>query len=383
MVDMGVVHCQGLLDGWQGLASTKEKVTYLHRAVQQRYREVDRIAIATYDVACDTVKTYLDSTLHGSPLKQYQVKLSGVPSLLRLKNERRSRIINDLRHLGEGAAHHTQQLRRYGFLASYTIPMYIEEHFLGFVFFNSRKHHAFNDSNLSYLEMIAQLLTMMLGAELQQVETLRGALKTATYFSHHRDPETGAHLERMARISRLIAAELAKEQGYSDEFVEDIFWFAPLHDIGKIAIPDEILLKPGALSDAEFERMKEHTLKGREIIHKMLTNFSIRNERNVEMMSNIAMYHHEKIDGSGYPHGLLGEAIPLEARIVAVADVFDALVSERPYKRAWRNEEAFAELQGMAGNKLDELCVAALLGNRDEIAQIQTLFRDERSYLGA
>lgn len=383
MTKTGVVYCHGLLDKLQEITTPREKLEYLHHSVRKRYREIDRIAIATYDSECDTIKTYLDSTDNENPLQHYQITLADVPSLLRLKNEKSSRIINDQSHLGENPTYHTRRLINHGFRASYTIPMYVEERFFGFVFFNSRQRYAFNEGNLAYLEMIAHLLTMMVGTALQQVETLRGALKTATYFSHHRDPETGEHLERMARFSRLIAADLAMRYDYTDEFVEDIFWFAPLHDIGKIAIPDEILLKPGRLSENEFERMKEHTGKGREIIHNMLNNFSIRNQQSINMMSNIAMYHHENIDGSGYPEGLTGEAIPLEARIVAVADVFDALVSRRPYKEAWSNDDAFSELEKLAGWKLDIECVDALCRNRTDVEQIQALFQDETLYLEA
>jgi HD-GYP domain-containing protein (c-di-GMP phosphodiesterase class II) len=380
MSDSSVVLCQGLLDGWQEIATPREKIEYLHKAVRQHYSAIHRISISTYDAECDTLKTYVDSTDNGSPLNHYQITLSSVASLERLKRDKRSRIINDFSRLGPGHSPHSRQIREHGFLASFTVPMFIEGRFLGFVFFNSRERDVFNEKNRAFLEMAAHLLTMIVGAGLQQLETLHGALKTATYFSHHRDPETGEHLERMARFSRMIARELACSHGYTDEFVEDIFWFAPLHDIGKIAIADEILLKPGKLTQEEFERMKEHTLKGREIIYNMLENFSIRNDRNVQMMSNIAMYHHENVDGSGYPCGLAGGDIPLEARIVAVADVFDALTSVRPYKQAWSNEEAFAELRQLGGWKLDPDCVEALWRNRDDVAQIQQMFRDEIDY---
>ncbi|MCW8839638.1 MAG: HD domain-containing protein [Gammaproteobacteria bacterium] len=380
MSSSSVVLYRGLLDGWQEVATPREKVRYLHRAVRERHSEVHRISVSTYDHECDILKTYVDSTDNGNPLSYHQVKLSNVASLNRLKRDKRSRIINDLSSL-RGGSEHLQKIRDTGgFLASFTVPMFVEGRFLGFVFFNSRERGVFNEQNQPFLELVAHLLAMVVGAGLQQLETLRGALKTATYFSHHRDPETGEHLERMARFSRLIARELARARGYNDEFVEDIFWFAPIHDIGKIAIADEILLKPGKLTPEEFERMKEHTLKGKEIIHNMLDNFSIRNDRNIEMVSNIAVYHHENVDGSGYPHGLKGEDIPLEARIVAVADVFDALTSERPYKKAWSNDEAYTELERLSGWKLDPVCVEALCCNRKEVEQIQQLFRDDLDY---
>jgi HD-GYP domain-containing protein (c-di-GMP phosphodiesterase class II) len=224
--------------------------------------------------------------------------------------------------------------------------------------------------------MIAHLLTSLLAAELNQITTLYGAMKTATQFTHHRDPETGMHLERMARYSRLIALRLGTAHSIDDEFVDRILRHAPLHDVGKITIPDRILLKPGSLTDEEFAEMKTHTTRGREIINTMLLNFNIKCLKDIDMIRNIVEYHHESIDGNGYPEGLVGKNIPLEARIVAVADVFDALTSVRPYKSAWSNASAFTELLRLSHFKLDPDCVAALLESQDEILYIQSGFAD-------
>lgn len=182
----------------------------------------------------------------------------------------------------------------------------------------------------------------------------------------------------MARYSRLIANELAPDYGWDDEHVERIFWCAPMHDIGKIAIPDQILLKPGKLTNDEFELMKEHTTKGRELIDTMADNFNFASSPCGNMLSDIVEYHHENIDGSGYPNGLSGNDIPIEARIIAAADVFDALTSERPYKKAWSNEDAFAELKSLTTWKLDRQCVDVLINNRNTVDEIQTTFKDEQ-----
>jgi len=123
--------------------------------------------------------------------------------------------------------------------------------------------------------------------------------------------------------------------------------------------------------------MKTHAVKGGEIISTMLNNFKMENENFSQILINIALYHHENIDGSGYPEGLKGDKIPVEARIVAVADVFDALTSERPYKQAWTNEQAYEELSLLANRKLDIRYVEAMIRKRDEIQEIQTCFRDE------
>jgi HD-GYP domain-containing protein (c-di-GMP phosphodiesterase class II) len=194
--------------------------------------------------------------------------------------------------------------------------------------------------------------------------------------THSRDPETASHLERMSRYTRLIAKELADKYHFDDPFIEHIYLFAPLHDLGKIKVPDRILLKPDKLTSEEFSVMKNHPSDGRELIDLLLENYGLNGVGYVEMLRNIANYHHEFVDGSGYPDGLKGEAIPIEARIVTVADVFDALTSERPYKKAWSNDEAYTKLQEMSGKQFDPECVQALLANKEEIEEIQRSFME-------
>jgi HD-GYP domain-containing protein (c-di-GMP phosphodiesterase class II) len=147
--------------------------------------------------------------------------------------------------------------------------------------------------------------------------------------------------------------------------------------MGKIGIPDNILRKPGRLDDSEFDVMKTHPGKSREIVDAVLKDLSLGTFGHVDILRNIAEYHHGAIDGSGYPKGLKGDEIPIAARISAVADVFDALTSRRVFKAAWTNDEAFAVLQKMSNAKLDRDCVNALINNLDKILVIQRQFRDE------
>jgi putative two-component system response regulator len=181
-----------------------------------------------------------------------------------------------------------------------------------------------------------------------------------------RDPETGAHIQRMAHYSQVIANGLGLDAAAQKLVLEA----APMHDVGKIAIPDFILLKPGRLTPEEFEVMKRHTRIGHELLK----------ESHSEVMrasATIALSHHERYDGSGYPHQLKGQAIPLFGRIAAVADVFDALTSERPYKRAWSAEEALRFLEDGRRGHFDPLCVEALLAGWDAVLDIRQHFRDE------
>jgi HD-GYP domain-containing protein (c-di-GMP phosphodiesterase class II) len=160
---------------------------------------------------------------------------------------------------------------------------------------------------------------------------LGSAVSLAADLTRFRDADTGAHLGRVTRYARVIAAGLVRSEGLDERFVEDIASLAPAHDVGKLAIPDQILLKQGALEASELEVMRGHVAAGIAVVEELIRDFGLDRTDRVEMLRNIVRSHHEALDGSGYPDGLKGGAIPLEARIVAVADVFDALTSERPY----------------------------------------------------
>jgi putative two-component system response regulator len=183
--------------------------------------------------------------------------------------------------------------------------------------------------------------------------------------AEYRDWETGSHIMRMAHFARIIAGELDLPEAQRDA----IFFATPMHDIGKIGVPDYILLKPGRLDDAEFAIMKQHTLIGHRILHDSNSDL-------LQLAAEIALSHHERFDGTGYPNGKPGADIPLAGRIVAVADVFDALTSERPYKREWQVEAAVATMRQDAGTHFDPDCVAAFLKGLDEILEVRSNFRD-------
>lgn len=355
-----------------------EKLSSIHQAIREQFEFVDRIAIAIYDQKTDLLKTYIHSSGADAPLSRYQSKLADATSLLEIIAQHRPRVVNDLSIFADGTREHTQRIKQQGYASSYTLPMYLNDVFFGFVFFNSNQKDAFRDDVLHYFDVIGHLISLLIINEQTSVRTLLATVKTAHDMTHQRDTETGAHIDRMSRYSRLIAVHIADNHDLDDQYIENVFLFSPLHDIGKIAIADEILKKRGKLDEAERSIMETHAHKGCEMIDSMLKSHGLDSFENIRILRNIAEYHHEAVNGTGYPNGLQGDEIPLEARIVAVADVFDALTSKRPYKEAWTNHDAYAMLQRLAGGQLDKECVDALIANKTAVEEIQREFAEDK-----
>lgn len=183
--------------------------------------------------------------------------------------------------------------------------------------------------------------------------------------AEYKDNETGLHVMRMSHTSRRLALQL----GFNETFANDLLHAAPMHDLGKIGIPDHILLKPGRLDDAEMSIMRQHPVIGANILDHSASSL-------IRLAQSVALYHHEKWDGTGYPHGYKGEEIPIEARIVAVADVFDALSSKRPYKEAWPLEKVIGEIESQRNRHFDPAVVDALLACLPDILAINTTWQE-------
>ena len=183
-----------------------------------------------------------------------------------------------------------------------------------------------------------------------------------------RDAETGDHVSRTSALVKSIAENARRDGVYADalddRFISQLYALAPMHDVGKIVVPDEILKKPGRLTEEEFEQMKLHATAGGTVIRQILSG--ITDEEYLKFASDIATYHHERWDGKGYPEGLAGEDIPLAARIMAIADVFDALISERCYKKPIPLEEAYAIIRSEAGSHFDPALAKVFLDHKPQ-----------------
>ena len=223
----------------------------------------------------------------------------------------------------------------------------------------AREHQKIIRNRAAWLEMQVALATR------QIKEREKDTLLCLSRAGEYRDEGTGNHVLRMARYSRIIAEGL----GLPAADCDSIERAAPLHDIGKIGIPDHILLKPERLDPEEMEIMKTHARIGYQILASSHSPY-------IQLGAQIALAHHERYNGSGYPEGAEGDAIPVAARIVAIADVYDALTTSRPYKSAWPHEEAVAYIRDLAGTHFDPQCVRVFLDSVDRIDQIRVMLED-------
>jgi HD-GYP domain-containing protein (c-di-GMP phosphodiesterase class II) len=224
---------------------------------------------------------------------------------------------------------------------------------------------------------IQELLNDSIIAGTKTLQRTQGAaIRTLARLAEYRDPETGIHLQRICEYTRLLATQVFERAPYSfritREYGDDISMSSMLHDIGKVSIPDSILLKPGKLDAGEWEEMKKHTVRGWEVLHK--ADRELGQQSFLTLAATIALCHHEHYDGSGYPHGRTGDQIPLSARISAIADVYDALTSARPYKEAWSHQRAVEEVLGQAGTHFDPVLVDIFRDIHGSFADVRRMF---------
>lgn len=232
------------------------------------------------------------------------------------------------------------------------------------------KVKAYND----YMTNYQKTLEKEVRNRTEQLNIAREELKNASLetvyrlsrAAEYKDEDTAVHIQRMSNY----VATIAENIGLNKDKKEALLYSSPMHDIGKIGIPDRILLKPGKLNNKEWEIMKRHTLFGENILKGSKSSF-------IKLGRTIALTHHEKWDGSGYPNGLKRDEIPIEGRIAALADVFDALTSKRPYKEAFTNEKAYSILKENRGSHFDPELVDVFFDLEEKIIEIQKLYNDE------
>lgn len=354
-----------------------QQVVNVHEQLRLEWPHLKRITIGFYEDETDELHLFVNPTGTISSLIQYKQPLSLFPMLQEIAKNKTPKIIDDLSLFSDFDDPSAHIINAY-FHSSFIVPMYHQNgRLLGFIFFDASEREFFTKPIRDHLAVYTRLISSMIMTNILPLKILQSAVVMTQKMARFKDEETSNHIARVAHYSRMIAEALAQTHTLSNEFINYILLYAPLHDIGKVGIPDYILLKPGKLDPDEYSIMQTHVVKGVEIVDILLSSFDLGDFDHTEMLHNITAYHHERLNGTGYPYNLKGMDIPIESRIVAVADVFDAMSNPRPYHKGRSIDETFDYLQSEAGKLFDPECVQALLDRKEEVYEIRKVFIPE------
>ncbi|HOQ23278.1 MAG TPA: HD domain-containing phosphohydrolase [Bacillota bacterium] len=327
---------------------------------------------------------YLNELRHKKASNMLQGRLVDAEdtSLSEVFRRQEPRIINDYQDYfaQKPSSELTAMLLEEGIRSSMAYPLVVNGIGIGALIFASSTPNAYNGDLLAKARILANILAVAVEKTILVDDLILASITGLAKLVEAKDSETGLHLQRIQNYSKIIAEQLSTTSKYQrvidEQFIEDIYKFSPLHDIGKVGIADGILLKPAKLTEEEFAVMKRHTVIGAEVLKKSSNNLLRRGHHFFDMAIQIALGHHEKYDGTGYPYGLAGEAIPLSARIVSLADVFDALTSKRVYKQPIDIDVSFKMVADESGSHFDPDIVQAMLDRRLDIIEICELYKE-------
>ena len=346
--------------------------------VHGRIRRIDpaigRISFVIHDPATDQLRTYLSHDPKVPERRFDERTLASLPALISPQAQREARVIDDLATELDPTSEQNRWLLAQGWRSCLTVPLLRRDALLGFLFLDASRPAAFDGPALEILQPHLDLLLLCIGDDLGSMADLHAILELIVEIAALRDPQTGHHLQRVSHYCRLVAQELAEELPLPPDFAELLFRFGALHDVGKMGIPDRVLLKPREHNPAERQVMRSHVAIGIALIERLIETLHLGDKPATQLLRQVVAHHHEYLDGSGYPAGLRGEAVSLAGRIVAVADIYDSLTQARPYKPAFTEHHAEQILRSMVGaGKLDGRCVEALLRAKQHRAVIQAL----------
>ncbi len=301
-------------------------------------------------------------------------------TLSNVKHSSEPRVINDLEKyiLTKYPSQATHLIYQEGIRSSITYPILFHEKCVGFLFISSINKNVYQNEQIAFGKRVMALLKHKLYIEYILQDIIAQTSNSFVKLMDLKDNETSMHIKRMSHYSYIIAKKyMDKYKDITPKYVREIFWFSPLHDIGKVGIPDNILLKPGSLDNDEWNTMKKHVDIGEEVIEEMNDNLS-------EYFSLPAMQtaveiikgHHEKYDGNGYPRGIMGDDIPLSGRIVSLADVFDALTSIRPYKKAFTIDDTLHLLENEMKDNFDPKVYSCFKESLEDILIIYNKYKE-------
>jgi HD-GYP domain-containing protein (c-di-GMP phosphodiesterase class II) len=338
--------------------SLDARLKVIHQRVRERHPFIHRISVALYDEKASIIKTFLASSGRDYPLEYYESRLENALSLQEIIRTRQPRILNDLTLLSNGEREHTKNIVEQGYRASYTVPMYFRNETAGFIFFNSYENDVFAGPVLDDLDLFAHLISAIVENELTMIRSLVASLRAAMDNIQPRSAEQDAELVRISRYARIIAMELGKSGKYdlSDS------------DVEKIA-----LLSPFAEAERIVGQQKQPVARVAEWIRAITNNLGLQSLEYVRIVENIARHYD--------PQNTPTQEIPIETRIVAVANMFDAMTHQGAYGQGWSNDEAFSMLRRLTRSALDQDCVEALTRNRDKVEQVQNSFMQSEAWI--
>lgn len=352
-------------------SNVNETFDFISRSFKD-YVPFDRISVALLD---SNANIYLHSSFedYTPVLKPGYNKKVLETSLDDIISTKKPRVINDYnKYIKSNPNSESAKLMlKEGIKSSIAYPLVASDICLGVMFFSSKTSGVYNEQHVNLARMIANNMAIIVELNLFVDDMILTSITGFARIIEAKDLDTGHHIERMQNYSRIIATSLAASEKYSgiinEKFINDLYKFSPLHDLGKVGIADGILLKPAKLTTEEFEVMKMHTIIGADILKKASNNLLRKGRHFFDTAIDIALCHHERYDGSGYPHGLSRNQIPLSARIVLVADVLDALTSKRVYKTPLDFSSSLIAIQEESGKSFDPDIVDAMFRCKDEL----------------
>lgn len=373
-----------LIENMNSHSSFTDSLNYINRTFSQ-FIPYNYIGVALLDDTKQHLRAAYgvsDDTIKGMPEKIVGLiwKLNET-SLGKLIESGEARVINDLEKHTEGRPLklYNRIILEAGIRSSITLPLQVSNEPVGIIFFSSTQINAYTQEHVNFLKTLVNSIAISFNQNIFINDLVFSSILALAKLAEARDEDTGEHLDRMKQYARLIAELLYENNVYpgeiTPEYFDQIERFSPLHDIGKVGIQDRILLKPGKLTEEEYEEMKQHTLYGASVLRAAEENIAKRGKHLFGLGIEIAEGHHEKWDGTGYPAGKKGLEIPLSARIVAVADVFDALTSKRPYKQAFSFEASMNIIEDGKGKHFDPKIAEVFLANRDRVEEMYQVFQ--------
>ncbi len=364
---MSIQSLHGDISYYQVTESLNEQLQSIKGRMQAHLPELDRVSFALFDEQKNMLKTYADSAFWNLRQAHNEASMKELPALTRCALQRQNRIIDDLTKLPSTT--YIDMLLEHGYRSSAAIPCYDNEEFRGFVFLNSRSVNVFSEYVIETLDPYLNMIKFCVMSENQIVHRIIDAARDIIEKTNLCMKDSAAHKERIGYYTRLIASHIAGEHDFDDETVEHLSLFAQFHDLGKVRLPEHLVCKHDVLEGDELKQVHGYVQHGMDIVDEILENLGYPQHPSIVLLTDIMAYHQEYLDGSGYPNGLSGAQIPISARIVAVANVFDALTAHRPYRQAWSIPHAMLEMEKMVNlGKLDRQCVNALREYQSEIS---------------